>query len=652
MTLYELGVTENRIKALEKVGICTIEDAQNFFPRTYYDFKHPVTLQKPLKEPLYTAVIGTVESVKTDKTNETLMIKAKVIERVSGKKLHIIWIGAYYLYKIIKNWEGEEIIACGKLEYKPEYHSFHMNNPIIFDRNIENNLKIYPVYKKMKGISQEFMDNLIVRALDCPIEETLPEFLIKKYHLLSLKNAIKIMHRPDTMEDLEKAKKRLVYEKMLYFCTNIEREERSVSKGTVFNIKTVAKTMKYIESLPFELTNSQKTVFNSMKDAAYEGKRINALVQGDVGSGKTMIAFLMMFAMADSGYQSVLMAPTVILAKQHYLSIKDDAEKFGFKAVFLSGETSKKEKNEILKKISDGICQFIIGTHSVLNEAINYKDLSLVVIDEEQKFGVQQRELVADKAKYGIHKISMSATPIPRTLASAVYGTSIDVFDLELPASRKPVQTAIFNNDQKIFEFIQKKINDGQQAYVVCPFIDDPEEKTSVQTVEITYDNYCKYFQPKGIQVGCVTGKTKKQEADSIIAEFAAGKTKILIATTIIEVGVNVPKANIIVINNAERFGLSQLHQLRGRVGRGSDPGYCILKSIDRENPRLLAICKTTNGFEIAQEDMRLRGTGNLLGTEQSGQNEYINLIVQYPNMYEYAKRDAKILVDSGWTSK
>lgn len=648
MTLETLGITENRIKALEKAGLCTVEDIQRFFPRAYYDFKHPTTLQKPLPEPRYTSVIGKVTSIKTDKTNETLMIKAKVTEKESGKTLHIIWIGAYYLYRIIKEWEGEDVIVCGKLEYRQEYHSYHMNNPIIFDRNIENNLKIYPVYKKMKGISQEFMDKTISQALSCPIEETLPAELVRKYHLLGLKEAISIMHSPDSMEDLDKARKRLVYDKLLYFATNIEKEDRFVSKGSIYNIKTVAKTMKYIESLPFKLTDSQQNVFKSMKDAAYEGKRINALVQGDVGSGKTMIAFLMMFAMADSGYQSVLMAPTVILARQHYLSLKETAEKFGFKAVFLSGDTPKKEKTQILKEIEQGECQFIIGTHSVLGEAITYKDLSLVVIDEEQKFGVQQREIVSEKAKFGVHKISMSATPIPRTLAGAVYGTGIEVYDLELPAERKPVQTAIFNNDQKIFEFILKKIKEGQQAYVVCPFIDDPEEKTSVQTVEVTYDNYCKYFHPKGIQIGCVTGKTKKQEADDIIAEFASGKTKILIATTIIEVGVNVPKANIIVINNAERFGLSQLHQLRGRVGRGSDPGYCILKSSDRENPRLLAICKTTNGFEIAKEDMRLRGSGNLLGTEQSGQNEYINLILQYPNMYEFAKRDAKELVDQG----
>lgn len=648
MTLEALGITENRIKALEKAGLCTLENIQRFFPRTYYDFKNPTTLQKPLAEPRYTSVIGNVTSIKTDKTNETLMIKAKVTEKESGKTLHIIWIGAYYLYRIIKEWEGEDVIVCGKLEYRQEYHSYHMNNPIIFDRNIENNLKIYPVYKKMKGISQEFMDKTISQALRCPIEETLPAELIKKYHLLGLKEAISIMHSPDSMEDLDKARKRLVYDKLLYFASHIEKEDRFISKGSIYNIKTVAKTMKYIESLPFKLTDSQQNVFKSMKDAAYEGKRINALVQGDVGSGKTMIAFLMMFAMADSGYQSVLMAPTVILARQHYLSLKEAAEKFGYNVVFLSGDTPKKEKTRILKEIEQGECQFIIGTHSVLGDAITYKNLSLVVIDEEQKFGVQQREIVAEKAKYGVHKISMSATPIPRTLAGAVYGTGIEVYDLELPAERKPVQTAIFNNDQKIFEFILKKIKEGQQAYVVCPFIDDPEEKTSVQTVEVTYDNYCKYFHPKGIQIGCVTGKTKKQEADDIIAEFASGKTKILIATTIIEVGVNVPKANIIVINNAERFGLSQLHQLRGRVGRGSDPGYCILKSSDRENPRLLAICKTTNGFEIAKEDMRLRGSGNLLGTEQSGQNEYINLILQYPNMYEFAKRDAKELVDQG----
>lgn len=648
MDLKELGIKENRIKLFQKKGFFTVEDIQNFFPRDYHDFTNPVSLL-PVHSERFVSVTGILKSVKAQKTNETLMVKAKVWDETAKKDLHVMWIGAYYIRKIIENWEDEEVVVCGKLTYHSEYRSFHMLNPIVFDRDIQKHLKIYPVYRKMSGISEEYMNNLIAQSLKLPIEETLPEDIIKKYRLMPLENAVKAMHNPASMEELKRAKQRLVYDKMLYFATHIEMEERSVSKGTIFNIKTLKNTNAYIDSLPFELTDSQKRVFGEMEENAYNGIRVNAIVQGDVGSGKTMIAFLMMFAMADSGYQSVLMAPTIILAKQHYISLKEAGEKYGYRTAFLSSELKKKDRSRLLKEIADGQYQFVVGTHSVISDQVVYRNLALVVIDEEHKFGVQQRDMISEKAKYGVHRITMSATPIPRTLAGAVYGTSISVYDLELPSIRKPVQTAIFNNDIKICEFICKKILDGQQAYVVCPYIDDPEEKTGIQTVEKTLEQYKKYFDKQGITIACVTGKMKAEESDNIIKAFSEGALKILIATTIIEVGVNVPSANIIVINNAERFGLSQLHQLRGRVGRGKDQGYCILKSSEKDNPRLQVICRTTNGYKIAQEDMRLRGTGDLLGTEQSGQNEYINLILQYPNMYEFVKKDAKALVDRGW---
>lgn len=647
MELSVIGVSENRIRMLEKKNLYTVEDIQRFFPRKYYDFSASVDLL-PLHNAKQVAIIGTLKSVSSKKTNNTLMVKAKVFEPKSGNTLHIIWIGAYYLYKIIKKWEEENVLVCGELTYHEQYHSYHMTNPLVFDRDIEKNLRIYPVYKKMSGISAKMMEQLISNALNQPTKDNVPEELLYRYRLMPLKEALFAMHFPQSLKKLEQAKKRLVYEKLLTFANRIEQENREISKGSIYNIKSIHITERYIASLPYELTDSQRLIFKELKEQAYNGIRINALIQGDVGSGKTVTAFLIMFAMADSGYQSVLMAPTVILAKQHYLNLKAAAEQFGYKTAFLSSETKACEKKKILRGIETGAYQFIVGTHSVMSDTIHYKDLALTVIDEEHKFGVAQRSIVTKKSKYGMHKISMSATPIPRTLAETIYGNAVSVYELDVPSVRKPIQTAIFNNDLKIYEFIKKKIDLGQQAYVVCPFIDDPEEKHHIQALEKTYAEYKAYFEPQGILVDCINGKMKQAEADYVIDHFKNGMTQILIATTIIEVGVDVPNANIIVINNAERFGLAGLHQLRGRVGRGTEQGYCILKSSDKENPRLQIMCRTSNGFEIAKEDMLLRGTGDILGVEQSGQNEYINLILQYPNMYEFCKKDAKILVDRG----
>lgn len=650
MDIREIGVKENRIKILASKGFETVEDVQRFFPKKYYDF----SVQKPL-DPIYhntwSSIIGTVDEITTKKTNETLMLKAKILDEVTGKKLHVMWIGSYYLYKIINDWEGEKVIVCGKLTYNEEYHSFHINNPIIFDRNIAKNLRIYPVYTKMTKISEEYMSNLVSEALMKPIIDTVPADIIRKHKLMNLQTAIHTLHQPKNMDDLTKARQRMVFDKLLMFSWEMENNSRKISKGTIYNIKNVRNTEKYIESLPYDLTASQTEVYEKMKDMAMNGRRINALIQGDVGSGKTTSAFLMMFAMADSGYQSLIMAPTVILAKQHYDNLVKVAEQFGYKVAFLAGKQPTKEKKEILRGIENGTYTFVVGTHSVISDSVTYNNLSLAIIDEEHKFGVKQRELLAEKAKFGVHSISMSGTPIPRTIASTIYGNEIDVYDLQLPASRKPVQTAINSSNKVIFEFIQKKLEENQQAYVVCPFIEDEENKYGVETVENAYSEYSKYFNVCGEKVvGYITGKMSQEKADAVISEFAKGNIKILISTTIIEVGVNVPKANVIVINNAERFGLAQLHQLRGRVGRGSDSGYCILKSTEKDNARLNIICRTTNGYEIAEEDMKLRGTGNLLGTEQSGQNEYIDLIIQYPNMYRIIKEDARILVDRGIT--
>lgn len=647
MDISVLDLTSKRISELASRGIKTVEDVQEFFPRKYYDFSQ-VSTPAPGLHDSHVAIVGVLNKVASKKTNNILMLQAKIIEQKSKKKIHVQWIGAYYMKKIIQDWENQLVIVCGKLTYNQEYGSYHIDNPMVFDKNIESNLKVYPVYPKMQGISTEFMTCIIDKALlSYRRTDILSDDILKKYRLLSINEALFVMHHPRSIAELEQAKKRLVYDKLLSFALQMELMERNNSKGTIYNSKTCKNTLALIKNLPFTLSESQQKTFNDMQVLMQDGRRINALIQGDVASGKTIISILMMFLCADSGYQSVLMAPTAILAKQHYKELSFYANKYGYHVAFLGGKMKAKEKRDILSKIKNGYYHFVVGTHSVIGKDVEFQNLALTVIDEEHKFGVEQRDLLMQKAKAGVHNIIMSATPIPRTMANSLYGNSIQVYDLEVPEGRQKIQTCIFSNEQKIFEFIHKEISAGRQAYVVCPLIEDTD--SPVESVEITIAKYKSYFEPLNVCVGSVTGKMSQEDADYQIELFNSNQTQILISTTVIEVGVNVPNASVIVINSAERFGLAQLHQLRGRVGRGKDKAYCILKSKDITNERLQVMCNTTNGYAIAEADMKIRGTGNLLGKEQSGNNEYIDLLLKYPNMFQIIKKDAKKFADMGF---
>lgn len=649
MNLVELGLKESRLKTLEKKKLISIEDVQCFYPRKYYDFTKAQTLT-PGSNGKYIAVIGMLTKVKSKKTNNVLMLQAKVMTD-ENIMLNVQWIGSYYLKSIISEWENERVIVCGELSYMPSYKSYHMNNPIVFDRNIKSNLRIHTVYTKFDKISDDWMRQLIAAALTKQRKENIPESLIQKYKLLDINQAIQVMHNPTYISELENARKRLVYDKLLLFASRIEERERIISKGTIYNAKTMKSVYDIIQNLPFTLSDGQKNAFESMKTDMVNGKRVNALIQGDVGSGKTIVAFLLMMLMADSGYQSVLMAPTQVLAKQHFKELNNFAMKYGYQAAFLSSELSQKERKQVLSGIKNGTYQLIVGTHSVANEKIEYKNLALTITDEEHKFGIAQKNILLEKAQNGTHCIIMSATPIPRTMANVMYGNSISVYDFKPPAERQKVQTAIFNNDSKIFEFLHKEIMSGRQCYVICSSIKNTGEKMKdILSVEQTERMYQKYFASyPDINIGVVTGKMSTAEMNEVIEKFEKNEIQILISTTVIEVGVNIPNASVIVINNAERFGLSQMHQLRGRVGRGKDKAYCILKSADKDNMRLKALVDITDGYEIAKVDLEQRGTGDILGYSQSGDNEYIDLMLKYPNMFKMIQKDAAFLADIGY---
>lgn len=645
MQLEKLGLSKADITKLNKHNMFSVEDVQMFLPRLYRDFSRITTLS-PEQSGNFIAVIGQFIEMRTDKTNNVLMLKAKVYEKDTNRKLNIIWIGSYYLKKIICHWLNTNVVVCGKMTYSEDYHSYHMNNPLIFTNKISDGLRILPIYTKMTGVSDEWMQNMIHKSLQINIPDTTPVQFIKKHGLMSRTDAVTALHLPNNMEQVQKAQQRLVYDKMFDFARDVLIQDKNSSKKTDYPITDLNAVNNFAKSLPFKLTDSQMNIFNAMRQTVKDDNKINALVQGDVGSGKTMCAFLMMFAMAGSGFQSVLMAPTEILARQHYEELKGYAEPLGIKVVLLCSGLKAKERKSVLEDIKTGAAKMIVGTHSVSSESVEYDKLALAIVDEEHKFGVTQEEKLLAKSKNDIHFIAMSATPIPRTIASALYGESVQVYDLEKPTGRLKVQTAIYDRDEKIFEFAEQQIEDGRQVYVVCPLITTTEksEKDNVLSIEQTETMYKDAFTRLNpdIKVASVSGKTDKDTAKQTLEEFSNGTVDILISTTVIEVGVNNPNASVIIINNAERFGAAQLHQLRGRVGRGKYQSYCILKSSDIGNERLNLIRNTTDGYEIAQMDAEHRGPGDILGDKQSGKSEEISLLLKYPNMYEVVKKDAK----------
>lgn len=656
MQLSELNIPPKKQEILGKKGIISVESLLYSTPKKYlfFDKTYSLVMDPDLREKIESktpvAIIGICREVDTKYSNGRSLIKVRIHEMAADKFLFVNIIGEYRLLAFYRSMIDRQVIVGGVLQYSEEYHSFSMLNPAILSDNVAKYKKIVPVYRKYKGISEEYYEKSLNEAISMKGDlDYIPNWVINKYGLPDYKNTIQMLHFPSDEKDIVKAQQRIVFDDMVYFTCKLEEMSKLNNSNSKFTISKTNHVEQMITALPFSLTNGQDKAIHGMIQTAREGKRISSLVQGDVGSGKTMVAFSMMLAMAENGYQSVLMAPTAVLAKQHYLELQEKTKRFGYKCAFLCNELTSAEKKKVLAMIASGECHFIIGTHSCISKSVEYANLALTVTDEEHKFGVLQREALIAKSEAGVHNIIMSGTPIPRTLANTFYGNSTEVYSMELPGNRQPIQTAICSSNKPVFEWILKEIRNGHQCYVVCPLIDKAEDDSKmagVSSLEETLAIYKKYFTPLGIQIGCVTGKTTKEEQGEILKDFKENKTQILMATTVIEVGVNVPNATVMVITGAERFGLATLHQLRGRVGRGSDKSYCILqKSSNVEGgSNLEVLCRETDGLEIAKEDMKHRGTGNLLGKEQSGQNKFIELMLTYPNMYEKVRELAKEL--------
>lgn len=635
---------------LKKRKMETVEDICQLFPSKYYDFSFINPLNTSRLDKNYAFVCKLV-SYELKKQSSIYIVRCTLHDIYTQNELCVSWFGTTEMYNVLKKdyHPGDTCFIGGKLKASNKKNLFFMSNPIIFKKyDGESDCHIYTAYEKIRGISESNFERIINDCLEhATIPDKVPRELLHKYNLMSKDEAIREMHKPSSVEGVKKAKYRLNIDDLLYFALQLEEKKRNLPAGSVYGIHSLAITTKIIKNLPFQLTKDQKSAYEELVNRIRSGKRLNALIQGDVGCGKTILAFLLMFVMADNGFQSVLLAPTQVLASQHYNELKEMAAQYNIDVVYIANGLKKKEREAILKSIEDGSALMIVGTHSVLSKEVKFHDLGLSITDEEHRFGVLQREEITTKAKAGMHTVTMSATPIPRSLSDVLLSTT-EVFNIQsMPNGRKPIQTAICASQNTIFQFIKKEIEKGHQAYVVCPLIEDKQGvMEGILSVEQTYTEYTNIFGKNAVAV--LNGKMNEDETEKVIRSFKNGEIKILVSTTVVEVGVNVSNATVIVINNAERFGLASLHQLRGRVGRGNSQGYCILNSVHKNNKRLLALCKYKNGFQIAESDYALRGSGNILGTEQSGSNYYVELSMKYPDLFSELQKYAKKYMDTG----
>ena len=616
------GIGEKTAENFYKLGIYTIRDLLAFYPRSFMTFE-PVTEISTMSETGTAAIIGTVQRVSRPLRIRSLFLQN--IQILSGKHtVKLTFFNMPYIAKVLK--EGTTHVFRGKLQVA--INSYKMEQPQVMDvADYESKVNLMqPVYRLTQGLSNNTILKAVLQAKNCFAEENdyLTEEECSINSLMPYSKALEMMHFPASNVDFSNARKRLVFNEFLEFLMSVKRlrAERNLEENP-FQMLETAETGRILDGLPYQLTQAQMRVWNEIKEDLQSNHIMNRLIQGDVGSGKTIIAFLSMIMCVSNGYQAALMAPTEVLACQHYEQMSALLQKmhFNFTVCLLSGSTKQKDRTQIYKSIEDGTCQIIIGTHAIFQEKVNYRKLALVITDEQHRFGVRQREKLVNK-NTGTHVIVMSATPIPRTLAMILYSDmNLSVID-ELPAGRKPIKNCVVGENfrPQIHKLIQSEVENGHQIYIICPMIEE-NETMDVENV-IEYYEKLKAELPESIQIGLLHGKMKPSVKNSTMEDFSNHKLDILVATTVIEVGVNVPNATVMIIENAERFGLATLHQLRGRVGRSDTQSYCVFvdgHAGKDKNPRLEILLKSNDGFQIANEDLKLRGPGDITGVMQSG---------------------------------
>lgn len=632
---YMKGVGEKRAALLEsELEIRTHEDLVNFFPYRYIDRTKIYKINEIDVQLPYIQIRARIRNMRITGVGKSERMTATAYDNTG--ELELVWFqGIKYLKNQQYRPDVDFLIFGQPSEFN---HRINIVHPEIslYEESSSNLIGFQAIYPSTEKLKKAFITSKVITQLvgnvfnnmnGVRLSETLPAWLIKKLNLLYRHDAIYNMHFPQSMELLERARYRMKFEELFYIQLHILQQKyrkKRLFRGHIFERVGDYFNTFYNSYLPFPLTNAQKRVVKEIRQDCRTGRQMNRLLQGDVGSGKTVVALLCMLISLDNNFQACLMAPTEILATQHYESLKELVAPLNISIALLTGSTKAKERKEIHETLENGELQILIGTHALIEENVKFDNIGLAIIDEQHRFGVAQRSKLWKKNTIPPHILVMTATPIPRTLAMTVYGDlDVSVID-ELPPGRKPIRT-LHSYDtarDRVFEFIESELAKGHQAYIVFPMIYE-SERVDMQNLEKGFERTENFFMPRGYTIGMVHGKMKPSEKDEEMRKFLNHETDILVATTVIEVGVNVPNASIMVIEGSERFGLSQLHQLRGRVGRGAEQSFCILMSSyklsNESRKRIETMTSTTDGFEIAEADMRLRGPGDIEGTRQSG---------------------------------
>ncbi len=620
---YLKGVGPKMFELLNKLGIYTVKDLIEYYPRTYEDRTKVVKIDEFEKDKnvlFFGTVVKPVSVVYARKKK----IISTVVTDDTGSLAFLTWYNQIYIKDRLK--EGQTYLFFGKVS-NIIGSRVNLESCSIYDvSQLEKIQGLYPIYSLTAGITQNYLFKIISELLEKNIMLTdifSTEFRTK-YGLVEKNYAVQNVHFPKSYNMVESARNRIIFEELFLFQLALFNMKENNLVETKTNIYKDLDDSEFRKIIPFELTNAQKRVVEQIKKDLSSNIVMNRLVQGDVGSGKTMVAAIAMYLAVKNGYQAAIMAPTTILANQHYNELSVYFEKLGMRAEIITSATTKRNKEKIVERLKNNEIDILIGTHSIIEDNIEFSNLGLVVTDEQHRFGVKQRMKLSTKGKV-VDTLVMTATPIPRSLAIILYGDlDLSIID-ELPPGRKPIDTCVVDDsyNQRVYNFLRKQIKEGRQVYVVCPLVEENED-LDLNSVESLYEEYKQEFSEYNVAI--LHGKMKNKEKDNIMQEFKENNINILISTTVIEVGISVPNATVMVIENADRFGLAALHQLRGRVGRGSSASYCILKSNNKSviaRQRLGIMKESNDGFLIARKDLELRGPGDFFGIRQSGMPEF-----------------------------